>query len=484
MLQIITLTPFGTASTVPLNFVIAATVTATVPQSILASAVGSDPRDEAALDASKVLALHILDHGVVPFMPTNPPPSKRPKYRVVAFRFKTQAGLKACLDLLGARGVVVPKGKGDAAKKPVLFILNPFGGVKESVKIYRTIVEPMMKLANLPFQLLETTHKLHAEEHCRALNTANYSAVVAISGDGVLHEVINGLMTRPDWHVARLLPVGVIGAGSSNAMNRNLDCMFPEYGALCVVKALSRPLDLLSITHHKTGTVHYTHLNVAWAYIADLDIESDRYRWLGREKTTLCAIIRMIWLRRYRAHLHILPADTPITAPPASDTANVGPPRSHHASDPTTWPISVNPSKDPLTYLVLNNLPWIATDFRAAHAPRLGNGVMEVSYSERLSRSALLRCLLSGQAIDRANKLGVKFVNAKAVHLVPLGWSYAMGRFDGGRLEAAEGAKGDGGVVDVSGEPFEMGPVTVEVHERLANILAPPWLVEGENWGS
>ncbi|KAJ3193477.1 acetyl-CoA synthetase [Irineochytrium annulatum] len=455
-----------TASTVPLNFVIAATVSSTVPLATLASAVASDPPDEAP-DASKLLTLHILDHGVVPFMPTNPPPSKRPKYRVVAFKFEKQAEMRVCLDLLGARGVAVPKGKGDVeTKKPVLFVLNPFGGVKESVKIYRTIVEPMMKLANLPFQLLETTHKLHAEEHCRAINAANYSAVVAISGDGVLHEVINGLMTRPDWDLARQLPVGVIGAGSSNAMNRNLDCMYPEYGALCVVKGLSRPLDLLSITHHKTRTVHYTHLNVAWAYIADLDIESDRYRWLGREKTTLCAIIRMIWLRRYRAHLHILPADHPAATPTTSDTTNLGPPRSYYASDPKTWPISVNPSKDPLTYLMLNNLPWIATDFRAAHAPRLGNGVMEVSYAERLSRSALLRCLLSGQAFDRDNKLGVKFVNAKAVHLVPLGWSYAMGEFDGGDLEAAEGTKGDGGVVDVSGEPFEMGPVTVEVHER------------------
>jgi len=49
-----------------------------------------------------------------------------------------------------------------------------------------------------------------------------FDALVVISGDGVLHEIINGLLSRPDWDQARQLPVGVISAGSGNAIATSL----------------------------------------------------------------------------------------------------------------------------------------------------------------------------------------------------------------------------------------------------------------------
>jgi sphingosine kinase len=37
--------------------------------------------------------------------------------------------------------------------------------------------------------------------------------MVTISGDGLFHEVVNGLLTRKDWAEARKTPVGIIPAG-------------------------------------------------------------------------------------------------------------------------------------------------------------------------------------------------------------------------------------------------------------------------------
>jgi len=45
------------------------------------------------------------------------------------------------------------------------------------------------------------------------LNIDDYSAIVAVGGDGTLHEVVNGMLHRPD---KRRVPVAFIPNGSGN----------------------------------------------------------------------------------------------------------------------------------------------------------------------------------------------------------------------------------------------------------------------------
>ncbi len=73
----------------------------------------------------------------------------------------------------------------------------------------------LKELQSLLTRLLntDTTHRYHAKEIARDLNIRQYDAIVSISGDGVLHEVVNGLMERPDAVVAHKLPLGAIPAG-------------------------------------------------------------------------------------------------------------------------------------------------------------------------------------------------------------------------------------------------------------------------------
>ncbi|KAJ3207759.1 hypothetical protein HDU67_007261 [Dinochytrium kinnereticum] len=475
---------------VPYNFMIAVTKSSSLPSTTL-TAYG----EKAALEASKkpadppgpfYIIIHLFDAGSVPFSHVNPPVSKKPVYRTVTFEAGDEDAAGAILTAFQSRE--------PGLRKPVMFLMNPFGGVREATRIYNSIVIPMMTLAGLSFELKETTHKTHAENVLRDVDVNKYESIITISGDGVFHEAINGIMTRPDWDTARRLPLGTIGAGSSNAMNRNFDCMFAEYGALNVVKGQTRSMDVLSITHHKSKTVHFTHLNVAWAYIADLDIESDNLRWIGREKTTICALIRLIWLRRYRAHLHVLPIDheAPIRESSSDSIASVGPPRTLHLSDHTKWPIYINPSKDPITYFMAGNLPWVSTDFRASPMSRLTSGFIDLSFSERITRSSLLAALLASKMPDpndakACKEAGMTYVKARGFRLEPLGfWDYKTGAFDGGVdiEEGRGGKKNAGGVLAVSGEPYEQSGISVEVHGALATVVVPPWMVEGENWGN
>jgi len=50
----------------------------------------------------------------------------------------------------------------------------------------------------------------------------DYDAVVAVSGDGTLHELINGFAQHKEPRKALKIPVAPIPAGSGNATSLNL----------------------------------------------------------------------------------------------------------------------------------------------------------------------------------------------------------------------------------------------------------------------
>ena len=60
-----------------------------------------------------------------------------------------------------------------------------------------------------------------AEEVARSTDNLNekYSGFIIISGDGLVHEVVNGLAQRPDWNEISKIPFGIIPGGSGNALN-------------------------------------------------------------------------------------------------------------------------------------------------------------------------------------------------------------------------------------------------------------------------
>jgi sphingosine kinase len=50
----------------------------------------------------------------------------------------------------------------------------------------------------------------------------DYDCIVAVSGDGLIHECLNGLADRPDAEDALKIPIAPIPAGSANALCVNV----------------------------------------------------------------------------------------------------------------------------------------------------------------------------------------------------------------------------------------------------------------------
>ncbi|KAI8591355.1 ATP-NAD kinase-like domain-containing protein [Geranomyces variabilis] len=391
---------------------------------------------------------------------------KQPGIRRILFESQ-DVGAKACTD-----AVVDCAGIGQTVRS-VLVLLNPFSGTKRGKQYYRTVVKPMFDIAGITVHLQETTHINHAAEITRSINLNLYSAVVTIGGDGVFHEAINGLLTRPDWEEARRVPVGFIGGGSANAMNKNLMTQSRELATLTVIKGQTRPLDIFSVSQN--DTVVYSHLAVMWTLLADLDFESERYRWMGGERMTVAAIIRLIRLRTYRGKLYLLPTSQADaydeSATPRTPGGQHGPARRFTAS-PTAhlaWPRKLDTT---FNYFVATNLPWVSDQFMAAPASRLADGTLHVVWSEGMTLVQALASLIDQGSGNYLTSPVMNVERVKAFVIDPHGWSW-----DKKGLKDVHAGK----YMDVSGEQVSYLPTRVEVHPAIMNVLAPDWLDE-EEW--
>ncbi|CAI5509752.1 unnamed protein product [Closterium sp. Naga37s-1] len=193
----------------------------------------------------------------------------------------------------------------------LLVVLNPVGGKGIARDIYKRVVEPLLKAADVKYELIETQRYRHAFDIGKDMRVGQYDGVVCIGGDGIPAEVLNGLLARPDWREAIRTPLGVIPAGSGNGMAKSL---LHASGEECTPQNATRAVILGRSTAVDVGTVSQPHalfhfiLNVNWAFVSDVDIESEVYRWMGGFRLTFYSIIRIINLRRYHARLSYLPA--------------------------------------------------------------------------------------------------------------------------------------------------------------------------------
>ncbi|CAG8807329.1 17272_t:CDS:2, partial [Racocetra fulgida] len=82
-------------------------------------------------------------------------------------------------------------------------------------------------------------HNNHAKEIVKTIDLKPFDAIIVVSGDGIVHEVINGLLERENINDATI-PIGVIPAGSGNALNICIHgesiCKSLQHSALTIIK--------------------------------------------------------------------------------------------------------------------------------------------------------------------------------------------------------------------------------------------------------
>jgi sphingosine kinase len=130
-------------------------------------------------------------------------------------------------------------------------------------------------------------------EVTRNLDLSLFHGIVSISGDGLLHEIYNGLRDRADADVACETPMGLVPGGSGCALNCSLlvrlgqtldglNSLGPAASsrnvAVGAATGSTEKLDLIEIEMASSKTKIWSFLGVSLGIIADCDLGSEWLR--------------------------------------------------------------------------------------------------------------------------------------------------------------------------------------------------------------
>ncbi|RPA82176.1 hypothetical protein BJ508DRAFT_318130 [Ascobolus immersus RN42] len=181
--------------------------------------------------------------------------------------------------------------------KRLLILINPFGGTGAATKIFNTSCLPLLQASRSNITVQSTTHSGHATEIAKDLDISAYDGILCCSGDGLPHEVYNGLAARPDAKKAlQTIAVAQLPGGSGNAMCHNLTGTgSPSLATLSIIKSTKQPIDLVSITQGTRRIISF--LSQSLGIVAEADLATEHLRWMG-DTRFVWGVMQRLWRRQ------------------------------------------------------------------------------------------------------------------------------------------------------------------------------------------
>ncbi|ESQ55218.1 hypothetical protein EUTSA_v10025052mg [Eutrema salsugineum] len=334
--------------------------------------------------------------------------------------------------------------------KKLLVFVNPFGGKKSARKIFLEKVKPLFEDADIQLEIQETKYQLHAKEIVRSMDVSKYDGIVCVSGDGVLVEVVNGLLERADWRTALKLPIGMVPAGSGNGMIKSLldtvgiPCS-PTSATISIIRGHTRSLDVASISQGTTK--FFSVLMLAW--VADIDIESEKFRWMGSARFDVYGFQRIICLRQYNGRILFVPAPgfESYGQPASCSSVDKESPISdkelgYQGPDAKLEDQEWREIKGPFVSVWLHNVPWGAENTLAAPNAKFSDGFLDLIVMKDCPKLALLSLMTKLSDGTHVQSPYVAYLKVKAFVLEP-----------GARIDEPDKE----GIIDSDGEVLARG---------------------------
>lgn len=204
-----------------------------------------------------------------------------------------------------ARRIITAAYTGTYNQPRILLLLNLKGGKGEGASLYKNKITPILKAAGVIFTCIETEYSGHATRIAQDLDIDKYEIVACCSGDGIPHEFINGLYLRPDCEKAMdKISITQLPCGSGNAL------ALSTYGTADVGLAT---LEMLKLTKHKMDLMLITQgdkkslsfLSQAYGSIADSDIGTESFRWLGSIRFEIGLAYLLLTKKKYPCDIYV-----------------------------------------------------------------------------------------------------------------------------------------------------------------------------------
>ncbi len=128
--------------------------------------------------------------------------------------------------------------------KRVCIIVNPNSGGRKGLKVLER-VKPILEEGGCTVKVLETKYAGHAKVLANEEDLSEIDVFAPIGGDGTVHEVVNGFMSRKDYDkVKDSVTICIFPAGTGNTVAYDLKIGSPEKAAEIVLKGTTRRIDV------------------------------------------------------------------------------------------------------------------------------------------------------------------------------------------------------------------------------------------------
>lgn len=177
-----------------------------------------------------------------------------------------------------------------------LFIVNPHAGRGKGLQVWKQ-AEKMLLERNVPFEVKFTERKGDGKLLAREGTTIQgIRAIVAVGGDGTVHEVANGLYGTN-------IPLGYLPAGTGNDFAREFEIPFIPFQALDrILQHQEKKIDILV----SDNRVMLCYLSAGFdGYVSRRVDASNWKRWLGRASYFFGALLCLSRFQPFTLHLQL-----------------------------------------------------------------------------------------------------------------------------------------------------------------------------------
>lgn len=335
--------------------------------------------------------------------------------------------------------------------KHYLVFINPVGGKRIAMKLWRQKIETFLQQSHSTYQLIVTQYANHAKEYVLShTNLLQYYAIMVIGGDGLIFEIVNGIAERSDGEmILSKLPIAAIPGGSGNGLAKSIAFESNEAGDVLntmfiALKGSPSPIDMSLVTT-KSGHQYRSFLSLTWGLISDIDINSEFLRCLGESRLYLTAVYYIIRRRFYNGiiKLKLVNSVLPQTERFQSIPINQAQPQDTYDNDWLVIQGSI------LLFFVINTT-HVASSFYSGPGITMNNQVMTIYVVQAISRVQMLQVLLSA---DEGGLMGsdcVRVFQCTEYILEPLSKD---------------------GIFSLDGEVIEYGPINGKILPHAGCIL-------------
>ncbi|KAL6513415.1 Sphingoid long-chain bases kinase 1 [Orobanche gracilis] len=193
----------------------------------------------------------------------------------------------------------------------MLVILNPRSGRGRSSNVFHGSVQPIFKLAGFELEVVKTQCAGHARKLAASVDFSTCpDGIICVGGDGIVNEVLNGLLSRENQKEAISIPIGIIPAGSDNSLVWTvLGVRDPVSAAIAIVKGGLTATDVFAVEWLHTGSIHFGMTVTYFGFISDvLELSEKHQKRFGPLRYFVAGFLKFFCLPKYGYELEYLPA--------------------------------------------------------------------------------------------------------------------------------------------------------------------------------